>query len=295
LFTKAFQKKLVEWLKGHRTGNAAVRDLVELTGSVCLATWFDDRYPEYPTFTAKLSASNLKQPTEDVLRWLAGGVRNNFATAVLDGLDLLDGDKLRPPQSRYAKVVLEKLATKPPGQVVNRKELITVKNDVERECRYQLEPEFLLIVLASLVQKEATLGASGQAVLTQLDDQLDTMLENWRKTLLDNLADPTVKKSISLLPDDQQSAVEGFLKSKKLPDKIDTDLVQGVQAALSGLTAINVIPADLLDSLSAGGTPSTVDQLRTRFEDFLQRMTRGKEAAKVRLIIVRGEKNEGPN
>ena len=30
---------------------------------------------------------------------------------------------------------------KPPGQVVNRKELITVKNDVERECQFQLEPE----------------------------------------------------------------------------------------------------------------------------------------------------------
>ena len=82
--------------------------------------------------------------------------------------------------------------------------------------------------------QEETLGASGQAVLTQIDDQLDTMLENWRKTLLDNLADPTVKKSISLLPDGQKSAVEGFLKSKKLPDKIDSDLVQGIQAALSG-------------------------------------------------------------
>jgi hypothetical protein len=61
-------KKLVEWLKGHRTGGAAVRDLLELTGSVCLATSFEDRYPEYPTFTVKLYASNLKQPTEDVLR-----------------------------------------------------------------------------------------------------------------------------------------------------------------------------------------------------------------------------------
>jgi hypothetical protein len=30
-------KKMVEWLKGQRTGNATVRELVELTGSVCLA------------------------------------------------------------------------------------------------------------------------------------------------------------------------------------------------------------------------------------------------------------------
>ena len=102
--------------------------------------------------------------------------------------------------------------------------------------------------------QEETLGASGQAVLTQIDDQLDTMLENWRKTLLDNLADPTVKKSISLLPDGQKSAVEGFLKSKKLPDKIDTDLVQGIQAALSGLTAIPVRLSDLLREVGGSST-----------------------------------------
>ncbi len=59
--------------------------------------------------------------------------------------------------------MLEKLEGKPPGQVVNRKELITVKNDVERECQYQLEPEFLLIVLASLVQNgNITLSVAGK-------------------------------------------------------------------------------------------------------------------------------------
>ena len=111
-------KKHVEWLKGHRTGGATVRDLLELTGSVCLATSFEDCYPGYPTFTVKLFASDLKQPTEDVLRWLAGGVKNNLATGVLDGLELLDGDKLKPLQSRYARVVLEKLeARSPPAKL----------------------------------------------------------------------------------------------------------------------------------------------------------------------------------
>jgi hypothetical protein len=502
-----------------------------------------------------------------VIRWLAGGVKNQLASAVLDGLELLDGDKLKPHNSRYAKVVLGKLEGKPPGQVVNRKELITVKNDVEIESQYQLEPEFLLIILLALVQhgnitlsltgkkldaaniseaskmpvdtllqfkhiekpkglplaelvalfellglseglirnqdtheqaviqlqakaneltgevvttaqqvqtglpcwgselisgderedhrqklddlkgfleslqaintpgklknfsrsiteiqaqkanldlveqvkrlndlvqeltpltgylatasavqppqdswrqemeslraswraklldpslrsrpdfrqiinralqkakddykttylnlhkkarlginedekkkellrdprldqlkkladgisllphtsltelqtrlakltpcftlvkddldaspicphcnfrpQEETLGASGQAVLQQIDEQLDTMLEDWRKTLLDNLADPTVKKSIGLLPAGQKSAVEGFLKSKKLPDKIDADLVQGIQAALSGLTAIPLRVSELLSDLSRVGLRSS--------------------------------------
>jgi hypothetical protein len=591
-------KKLVEWLKGHKTGGAAVRDLLELTGSVCLAASFEDRYPGYPTFTVKLHSSNLKQPTEDVLRWLAGGVKNNLATAVLDGLELLDGDKLRPALSRYAKVVLEKLEGKPPGQVVNRKELIAVKNDVERECQYQLEPELLLIVLAALVQngnitlsvagkkldaanlgeaaktpvdqlvafkhvekpkglplaelvalfellglneglirnenthdeavkqlrskaneltekvvtvtqhvqgglpcwgsellaaedkeqhrqkldelksfleglqafntpgklknfsrsvseiqrqvptldlirqiedlnglvyeltaltgylgtaaavlpptdpwraqmetmrgdwraklldpaargasdfrqkinrallkvkddyrttylnlhkrarlganedgkkkgllkdsrlenlkklagvsllshatlselqsrlakvqtcftlvkddldasaicphcnfrpQEENLGISGVAALEQIEHQLDGLLENWTKTLLDNLDDPTARKSIKLLPVAQKAAVEAFLKAKQLPEKISNDLVQGMQQALSGLVAIPVRPAELLAALSDGGAPCTVEQIKARFEEFITKVTRGKELAKVRLVIDRGE------
>ncbi len=40
---------------------------------------------------------------------------------------------------------------------------MTVKNDVERETRYQLEPEFLLIVLAALVQNgNVTLSLTGK-------------------------------------------------------------------------------------------------------------------------------------
>jgi hypothetical protein len=60
-----------------------------------------------------------------------------------------------------------------------------------------------------------------------------------------------------------------------------------MQTALSGLIAIVVRPTDLLDALSDAGAPSTADQLQSRFEHFLQKITRGKEQAKVRLIIER--------
>ena len=597
-------KKMVEWLKGCKTGGAAVRELLELTGSICLAPSFEDRYPEYPSFSVKLTSSNLKQPTEDAIRWLAGGVKNSLATAVLDGLELLDGEKLKPYQSRYSKAVLEKLEAKPPGQVVNRKELITIKNDVELESQYQLEPELLLIVLAALVQsgsitlsvagkkfdaanlseatktpldqmvgfkhverpkglplaelvalfellglaeglirnentheeavkqlrskgtdltekvitvaqyvqsglpcwgselisndereghrkklddlkslleglqafntpgklknfskglaeiqghagtfdlikqvedlnalvqeltsltgylataaavlppqdawrtemesiraewrarlmdpqarsaadfrqkinralqkakddyrtaylnlhkkarlgvnddskkkdllkdarlatldklakgvsllqrsaltdlqarlakvqtcftlvkddlassaicphcsyrpQEENLGASGAAVLDLIDQQLDGLLEAWTKVLLQDLDDPTAKKSVKLLPDGQKQAVNAFLKGKKLPEKISNDLVQGMQTALSGLIAISVKPADLLDALSDGGAPCTVEQIQTRFTEFVQKISRGKEQSKVRLVIDRGETPGGP-
>jgi hypothetical protein len=46
--------------------------------------------------------------------------------------------------------------------------------------------------------------------------------------------------------------------------------------------------------LSDGDAPCTVEQFRSRFEEFLQRITRGKEPAKVRLVIERGEQKAGP-
>ncbi len=137
--------------------------------------------------------------------------------------------------------------------------------------------------------QEETLGASSSAVLQQIDQQLDTILENWTKTLLDNLGDPTAKKSIGLLPAGQKAPVTDFVKSKTLPDKISNDLVQGIQTALSGLVAITIQLNDLLESLGDTSAPCTVEQLRSRFEEFLQRITRGKEVAKVRLVIDKGE------
>lgn len=595
-------KKMVEWLKGHRTGNAAVSDLIELTGSVCLAASFEDRFPEFPTFTVKLTTSNLKQPTDDVIRWLTGGVKNQLATAILDGLELLDGDKLKPQNSRYARGVLERLEAKPSNQVVNRKEIITVRNDVEIECKYHLEPELLVIVLLGLVQngnitlsvsgkkldavnlneasrlgvetliqfkhierpkglplaelvalfdllglseglvrnsdahedavkelrskandltervvtaqqhvqsglpcwgselipgedreqqrqqlddlksfleslqafntpgklknfsrtiteiqaqtanldvvkqieqlnglvveltpltgylttaaavlppqdpwrtqmetvraewraklldpaarsagdfrqkisralqkakedyksayfdlhkkarlganedskkkellrdsrlerlkkllgisplphaaltelqtklnglktcytlvkddldasstcphcnfrpQEESLGVSGAVALQQIDEQLDQLIENWTKSLLENLGDPTAKKSISLLPEDQKTAVNAFLDARELPSKVSNELVQGIQTALSGLTAIPVRLSDLITTFGEASGSYTVEQLRTRFEEFLQKLTRGREVSKVRLVIEKGETSEG--
>ena len=62
-----------------------------------------------------------------------------------------------------------------------------------------------------------------------------------------------------------------------------------MQQALAGLVAISIRPDALLDALGDGGAPCTVEQIKTRFESFLQKLTQGKEQGKVRLVIDRGE------
>ena len=141
--------------------------------------------------------------------------------------------------------------------------------------------------------QEENVGISGTAALQQVDQQLDELLENWTKALLENLGDPVSKQSIDLLLAEQKKAVNAFLKAKVLPEKISNDLVQGIQTSLGGLIPIVVRPPELLAALSDGDAPSTPDQLEARFKGFLEKVTRGKEQLRVRLIVKRTDNPGG--
>ncbi len=147
-------KTLQEVIQGKVAGglsHASVRDLVNIAGSVCLAPQFENNSPDYPTFSVLITRRNREQAASEALRWIAGGIKSKQGTAVLDALNLLDGDQLQPRQSRYAAHVLDLLAKKKKGQVLNRAELVQDDNGIDYWTRFRLEPEFLAVVLAALV------------------------------------------------------------------------------------------------------------------------------------------------
>ena len=121
-------------------------------GSACLAPDFENQSPDYPTFSVLITRQNRDQTAGEALKWIAGGVRAKQGAAVLDALGLLDGDQLRPRQSRYATAILDQLQQKRQGQVLNRTELVQDEDGIEYWTAFRLEPEFLAVVLASLVQ-----------------------------------------------------------------------------------------------------------------------------------------------
>ncbi|MCW2238223.1 hypothetical protein M2351_002786 [Azospirillum canadense] len=184
-------KSLLEWLKGGSVRDrlnlgpnqtADFRQIIDLVGSVCLSKWFEEQAPEYPTFTRLLTAETRRTAVADALRAIAGGPRTQQANAVLDALELLDGDKIQPTKSRYANLVLTKLKAKGQGQVVNRSELLEDDNGVEYFAvkPFRLEPELLLVVLAALVH-------GGHLVLSIPGDKIDaTKLGTLAATPLDD-------------------------------------------------------------------------------------------------------------
>jgi hypothetical protein len=127
--------------------------------------------------------------------------------------------------------------------------------------------------------------APAATMLDALDGELDKLAENWTQTLLANLEDPTTKGNLSLLKPEQRKLVDGFIKKRTLPDNLDQDFIHALQEVLSGLTKVSVKIADLRAALLAGGSPATPAEMRKRFEEYLDHLTKGKEPGKVRIVL----------
>ena len=171
-------KALQEWTKGVSLREKArlgpeerinFRDVVNAISGLALNSQFGEVAPEYPRFSALVTESNRKQLIGNALRVLAGANRTKDAVIILDGLEMLDGDRIDPTQSRYALEVLNRLKAKGHGQVLNRSELIS--GDAEVECfapiKFRLEPDLLAVVLGGLVY-------SGDIVLAVTGDKIDS-------------------------------------------------------------------------------------------------------------------------
>ncbi|MDS4056411.1 DUF6079 family protein, partial [Accumulibacter sp.] len=155
-------KTLQEWTKGVsirdklRLGadeRANFRDIVNVISGLALKQHFADIAPDYPVFSMLVTETNRKQLVGSALKALAGGTRTKDANAILDALEMLDGDRIDPGRSRYAQEVLNRLKAKGHGQVLNRGELVSGPSDVEyfHPVKFRLEPDLLATVLGGLV------------------------------------------------------------------------------------------------------------------------------------------------
>lgn len=171
-------KTLQDWTKGVSLRDKArlgpeerinFRDVVNVISGLALNNQFADVAPEYPSFSALVTESNRKQLVGNALRALAGGSRTKDAVVILDGLEMLDGDRIDPTRSRYAQEILARLRAKGHGQVLNRGELVSGDTDVEyfAPIKFRLEPDLLVTVLGGLVY-------AGDIVLAISGDKIDS-------------------------------------------------------------------------------------------------------------------------
>ena len=182
------KKTLLDWVKGRLPGGAGgqsnIRDIINTVGSVCLASHFEDRAPEYPHFSRLVTLDSRPQAAQDALRCIKSGTLTQQAAGVLDALELLDGNKVDPYRSRYANYILSSVKGKGQGQVLNRSEiLVKLFDDVEfmEPDTYRLEPEWVIVLLGSLVY-------GGEVVLAVPGNKFDAgKLDELAATPIDQL------------------------------------------------------------------------------------------------------------
>lgn len=171
-------RTLQEWTKGVSLRDKArlgpeerinFRDVVNVTSGLALNNQFTDDAPEYPIFSVLLTEANRRQLVSNALKTLAGGPRTKDAVAILDALEMLDGDRIDPTRSRYAQEILSRLRAKGHGQVLNRGELLSGGVDVEyfHPSKFRLESDLLAAVLGGLVY-------AGDIVLAVTGDKIDS-------------------------------------------------------------------------------------------------------------------------
>jgi len=122
-------------------------------------------------------------------------------------------------------------------------------------------------------------------MLGAIEGELDQLVEAWTHTLLANLEDPTTKGSLDLLKPKRRKIVNGFIKKRALPEGFYQDFIQALQELLSGLIKVQIKVEDLRGALLSGGSPATPAELKKRFEEYLDRLAKGKEPGKVRIVL----------
>lgn len=158
---KGVSHKFVTLSKGAGSGKDT-KELVNTAASNLLSTYFNEQTPDYPTFSVQVTTKNRDQYAQDAIRWIATNIKTDIGAKLLDSLELLEGNSLRPANSRYAKFILDELKKKGAGQVVNRNELIRPIDTIDYAVKYRLEPEWVAVILVALVYDGAiTLALHG--------------------------------------------------------------------------------------------------------------------------------------
>ena len=128
-------------------------------------------------------------------------------------------------------------------------------------------------------------AAPAGTMLDGLDNELDKLVDNWTQTLLANLEDPTTKGNLDLLKPEPKKLINGFIKKRVLSDDMDQNFIHALQEVLSGLEKVSVKTADMRAALLAGGSPATPVEMKRRFEEYLDELTKGKEPGNVRIVL----------
>jgi len=117
-----------------------------------------------------------------------------------------------------------------------------------------------------------------------IEDAMDKLYHEWKNILTNVIDDPRVSENISFLKKEQQTSLKPLIQNKTLPEKIDGMFVSAINDLVKGLEKVEISTKDI-ETRVFGSGPSTVEDLKKRFMDFVDDIVKGKDAGRVRIIM----------
>ena len=133
------------------------------------------------------------------------------------------------------------------------------------------------------------MGNSKPPVKGRLDDietRIENLLFDWTNTLLNTITDPFAQDQMQFLSAEQRRVIEDFIKTKELPEKIDSFFVDAIKALLNGFEAVEISAVELIDQLENLG-PCDVETFRRKIDSYINGYIKGKDQDKLRLVLKR--------
>ena len=90
---KGDTKQLIEVLKGKYNKNFAFKETVDNAASICLDTYFCEKYPEMPVFKTKITIKNRADNIRQAIDHFAGRT-TQISKDILESFNLPEGDKI---------------------------------------------------------------------------------------------------------------------------------------------------------------------------------------------------------
>lgn len=142
-------------------------------------------------------------------------------------------------------------------------------------CRYSLE--------------DKAKNVYGQ--LDNIENRIDALVAEWTKMLLDTISDPIVLSQKEYLSAPQAKAIDEFIASGSLPQRVDDFFVKSIQALLKNYEPVVIVVEDLIQKLDEL-PPLDEASFKTKLSEIVSDYTKGKDAATLRIVVKRRESGE---
>ena len=123
-------------------------------------------------------------------------------------------------------------------------------------------------------------------------DNDDARLAHFTAELRKKLQDPAFRKieGFPIGSDEDilnlsDPPLESLIKSKELPVPLDSNFIHALKEVLSGLVKVTVKAQELQQALQVSDGPATPAEMKKRFEEYIEQLTKGKDPAKVRIVM----------